>query len=243
MSTPAKPRESEPKAAASARGRGTLESTVNPTASQGAIRVPAPAGQHKGAGEQREETPSFAPQTSDAGAATAPAIPSATFSTAPAAAADEPTAIVRTQAETVIHRTMEAVERLRTTGGERVEVKIRLDAGNELTVRLQLTHGEIRPVFLTESRELRQAIEQNWAQFSERTSERTVRVTTPVFESPNSQSGMNDLSQQQREGRQRAFAEAQEEIAGRIPAGRNSQRRMAAPVASAAPAAGVQLYA
>lgn len=243
MSTPVKSRASEPKTAASAADGGTHESIVNPTPLQAGIRVPAPAGQHNGASEHREEKPSFAPQTSDAGAPTASASPAATFFTAPSASADEPAAIVRTQAETVIHRTMEAVERLRTTGGERVEVRIRLDAGNELTVRLQLTHGEIRPVFLTESRELRQAIEQNWAQFSERTSERTVRVTTPVFESPNSQSGMNDLSQQQREGRQRAFAEAQEEITGRIPAGRNSPRRIAAPAASAAPAAGVQLYA
>lgn len=240
MPAPAKSRAPAPKAATSAADSGALESLTVPLARQGDIRVAAATWQQNSGGERREEKPGFLPQTSD------PAAPAPTATSsfiAPAAPAEPPAAIVRTQVETIVHRTMEAAERLRITGGERVEVQIKLDAGQELTVRLQLTHGEVRPIFLTESRELRQALEQNWSQFTDRAIDRTVRVTTPVFESPNSQSGMNDLNQQQREGRQRAFAEAQEAASANAPFVRNLPRRANAAAPSAAPAPGVQLYA
>ena len=240
MPAPAKSRAPAPKAATSAADSGALESLTVPLARQGDARVAAATWQQNSGGERREEKPGFLPQTSD------PAAPASTATSsfiAPAAPAEPPAAIVRTQVETIVHRTMEAAERLRITGGERVEVQIKLDAGQELTVRLQLTHGEVRPIFLTESRELRQALEQNWSQFADRATDRTVRVTTPVFESPNSQSGMNDLNQQQREGRQRAFAEAQEAAFANAPFGRNLPRRANAAAPSAAPAPGVQLYA
>ena len=164
--------------------------------------------------------------------------------TTPARATTEPVAITRTDVETIVHRTVEAAERLRVTGGERVEVHIRLDAGQELTVRLHFTNGEVKPVFLTESQDLRRAIEQNWAQFSERTSDRTTRVTTPIFESPNAQSGMNDLNQRQREGRERTFSQAQAEaFAAANAPGRGAPRRPNVSGPTLTAPAGLQLYA
>ena len=161
-----------------------------------------------------------------------------------ARATTEPAAITRTDVETIVHRTVEAAERLRVTGGERVEVQVRLEAGQELTVRLHFTNGEVKPVFLTESQELRRAIEQNWAQFSERTSDRSTRVTTPIFETPNSQSGMNDLNQRQREGRERNFSQAQAEaFAAANAPGRNAQRRPSVSGPTLTTPAGLQIYA
>lgn len=237
MPEPVKSRATEPKTAALSADRSAPESVASPVE----IRLPVPAQKQDTTGEHGGEKPGFQPPPNDAPA------PVATFANsfaAPAAAADEPAAVSRTQTETIVHRTMDAAERLRVTGGERVEVQIKLDAGQTLTVRLQLVHGEVKPIFLTDSHELRQAIEQNWSQFSDRGADRNVRLTTPVFESPNSQSGMNDLNQQQREGRQRAFADAQEAaFAGNVPFGRNLPRRTNAAAPSAAPVSGVRLYA
>ncbi len=237
MIEPVKSRSLEPKTADISADPSSPE-LGNP---QSDIRVIALGGQEHTAGEHREEEPGFQSQTNDA---PAPNATPANSIVGPVVAADEPGAVSRTQTETIVHRTMDAVERIRVTDGERVEIEIKLDAGPALTVRLQVIRGEVKPTFLTDSHALRQAIEKSWSQFSERGGERSVRVTTPVFESPNSQSGMNDLNQQQREGRRRAFAEAWEEAsAGRMPAGPNSSHGVGPALAAAAPSVGVRLYA
>ena len=190
---------------------------------------------------RQEEKPTFQQQPRQV---TAPAPTFGNPLTTPAPATSEPTAITRTDVETIVNRTVEAAERLRVTGQERVEVQVRLEAGQELTVRLHLANGEVKPVFLTDSQDLRRAIEQNWAQFSDRNSDRTTRVTTPVFESPNSQSGMNDLNQRQREGRERAFSQAQAEaFAAANTPGRGAPRRSTVSGPTLTAPAGIQLYA
>jgi len=249
MPDPLKSIAPEPRTAALPADAGASEMVASVDAPRAEIRMPASAGQQHSAGEPREEQSGFPPQASDVPAPTTTPVnsfvaPTASAAEPAAASAAEPAATVRTQAETIIHRTIDAAERLRVTGGERVEVQIKLDAGPALTIRLQLVHGEVKPIFLTDSHELRQALEQNWSQFSERGADRNVRVTTPVFESPSSQSGMNDLNQEQREGRQRAFADAQEAaFAGANPTRRTLPRRTSAVAPAAAPATGVQLYA
>ena len=190
---------------------------------------------------RQEEKPTFQQQPRQV---TAPAPTFGNPLTTPAPATSEPNAITRTDVETIVNRTVEAAERLRVTGQERVEVQVRLEAGQELTVRLHLANGEVKPVFLTDSQDLRRAIEQNWAQFSDRNSDRTTRVTTPVFESPNSQSGMNDLNQRQREGRERAFSQAQAEaFAAANTPGRGAPRRSTVSGPTLTAPAGIQLYA
>lgn len=236
------PPASEPEKATSAAAFEPAQPVLVPLASASNLHATVPPSwQQYPAGEQREERPAFFAQANEAPAST-PAFPGSFV--APAPRADEPAANVSTPAETIVHRTLEAAERLRVTGGERLELRIKLETGQELTVRLQLAHGEVRPVFLTASPELRQALEQNWAHFSARADERQVRVTTPVFESPNAQSGMNDSTPQQREGRQHAFAEAQEAAAAaHAPIRRVLPRATPASAPAAAAAPGVQLYA
>ncbi|MCE9612517.1 MAG: hypothetical protein K8R23_20140 [Chthoniobacter sp.] len=241
MPDPVKPHAPETKTVTLAGNSPTPQSTISMTDGRADIPVTA---LHRSPGlgtHQGDEGAAFQKQPD----AIFPSIPTLNGTFAPPAA-EAPLAppVVRAEVETVIHRTMEAAERLRATGGERLEVQIRLDAGHELTVRLHLLQGEVKPVFVTESQELRRAIEQNWAQFTDRSSDKSTRVTTPVFESPNSQSGMNDLNQRQREGRERAFSQAQDEFfAGPNLPGRNPFRGPNAKPATVGLPSGVQLYA
>ena len=103
--------------------------------------------------------------------------------------------------DTVIQRTLEATERLRASGNEQLEVKVRLDSGHEVTVSLHLSRGEIKPTFLTDSAELRHALENHWNQFSDQNPERSVRITTPIFASTQTESGQNNLGQKHRDPR------------------------------------------
>ena len=241
MTSPAKSRAPALKATANRADSRAPEFAAIPISREGDVRISPSTWQQNAGGGHRDENHGLPPESNDSTAHVSTVTSS--FG-APAAPADEPAAIVRTQVETIVHRTVELAERLRATSGERLEVQIKLDAGKELTVRLQITHGEVRPIFLTDSHELRVALEQNWAQFSERSADRNLRISNPVFESPGSQSGMNNLNQQQREGRQRAFAEAQEAaVTANVPLGRKLPRRANALLPPSAPATGVQLYA
>jgi hypothetical protein len=233
------PRSPEPKTL----GPAANFNAANPSAPAIGARADgnSPFQHNSGSEARQEERSAFQQQPRDVMAAGPTFVNPVTL---PAPTTTEPTAITRTDVETIFHRTEEAAERLRVTGNERVEVRVRLEAGQELTVRLRFSNGEVTPVFLTESQDLRQAIEQNWAQFSERSSERTTRLTTPVFESPNSQSGMNDLNQRQREGRERAFTQAQAEaFAAANAPGRVAPRRPNAAGPTLTEPVGLQLYA
>ncbi len=120
-------------------------------------------------------------------------------------------AIPATEITTMVHRTLEAAEHVRISGQDRVEVRMRLDSGEELLIELRVSQqGEVKPVFRTESEALRQALEQNWARFSSAGTERGIKLSNPVFESPQTQSGMSDLNQNH-DGRERAFAQARDE--------------------------------
>jgi len=94
-------------------------------------------------------------------------------------------------ANTALNKVIESADKMRSDGKTSVELQVKLDDGQQLSVRLQMTQGTIRPVFKTESPELRQAIEQNWAGFKSSASERGLEIATPVFESPGSGSGFN----------------------------------------------------
>ncbi len=116
-----------------------------------------------------------------------------------------------THAEQVTHlfrEVTEASERLRTDGRTHVEVQIKLHDGEQLTVRLQMHAGEVRAVFKTDSTEWREAIARGWSNFSSNSAERGLRVTTPVFESPSAQPGLNDFNNQRHDGREEAESTA-----------------------------------
>jgi hypothetical protein len=144
----------------------------------------------------------------------------------------------------IAERTIEAAVRLRATGPERIEVNVQLESGDRLTIRLQLANGEVTPTFHSTSEGLRTALEQNWSQFSDRASDRGVRLTSPVFDVNSSSSNMSDLGQQ-RHGRDAAYADAQAELFPHLPRRMRAPRVLAAAPTSPTPAigSGVRAYA
>ncbi len=149
--------------------------------------------------------------------------------------------VSRQEMTSIVNQAVDAAQRIKATGPESVEVKLQLESGETLSIQLQLTRGEVKPVFRAESESLRIALEQNWAQFSNRAEERGVRLASAVFESQPSSLGMNDQPGRQ-SGRERGEAgNPQENLPSQTPL-----RRTPAPAKSSAtlrPSAGVQLYA
>jgi hypothetical protein len=144
----------------------------------------------------------------------------------------------------IVERTLDAALRMRAAGSDRIEISVHLESGDRLTIQLRLANGEVTPFIRTSSDGLRNALEQNWTQFSDRASDRGVRLTPPVFDVNQSGSNMTDLSQQ-RQGREQAHLHSQAELFPNLPR-RMRAPRVTAPLASessSAAAAGVRAYA
>ena len=150
--------------------------------------------------------------------------------------------ITRHELVQIVERTADAALRMRAIGNERVEIAVRLESGDKLTIQLHLANGEVTPIFRTNSDALRTALEQNWTQFSERAADRSVRLTQPVFDVNQSSSNMTDLSQQ-RHGRDTAHADRHAELTRHFPNRTRAPRPVAAAVETATAAEGVRLYA
>jgi hypothetical protein len=146
-------------------------------------------------------------------------------------------------ASTALRQVVESADQMRSDGKTNVEVQVKLDDGQQLTVRLQMSQGSVHPIFKTESPELRQAIEQNWAGFRSSASERGLQISTPVFESPSGQGAFNSFGSHD-QSREPAGDPSDAEVpyprSGLLPANRPtvSQTPAASPIGS-----GVQLYA
>jgi hypothetical protein len=108
----------------------------------------------------------------------------------------------------LFHAISEATEKLQSDGRTNVEMQINLRDGAQLTVRLQMHGGEVRAIFKTDSTEWREAIARGWSDFSSNSAERGLRVTTPIFQSPAAQPGLNDFNNQRHDRREEAESTA-----------------------------------
>lgn len=142
----------------------------------------------------------------------------------------------------VVDRTFAAAANLRASGHDHVNVAVRLDDGHELTIHLRIANGEVTPVISTHSDALRAALAENWSTFAQRTGDHDFRVSTPVFESPKTSSGMSDLNQG-RDQRQRAFESAAEMLPFSTPRPRSASASPTTPTAAIAQTDHVSLYA
>jgi hypothetical protein len=111
----------------------------------------------------------------------------------------------RPHAAALIDQVVEAAEKMRSDGRVHAEMQVRLQDGQQVTVRLTMQRGEVHALFRTESQPLREALEQHWAAFSTRSADGAVRSITPVFESPGAQGDMLDLNQQRNRREQPMF--------------------------------------
>ena len=153
------------------------------------------------------------------------------------------TRIQPTDVAQVVAHTLAATERLRTSKQERIEVALKLEGGQELTIQLRVANGQVTPTIRTGSEPLRLALEENWAQFAQRSGEGELQITRPIFESPQTSSNLTDLNQQ-RDGRQRAFQESASTFAQPYLPRRHPTTGTAQPIPPiSTPQTGVRLYA
>ena len=235
MSAPTLPRSPSPNAAnpaeVSARGEASLAASPSPR------HAPVLATEN-----ERERSANEPPGNAETPLVPAPDFLQATFPGEPMRTDATHRSTERIQpadVAQVVSHTLAATERLRTSGQERVEVALKLEGGQELTIQLRVANGQVTPTIRTESEPLRLALEQNWSQFSQRSGERELQITKPVFESPQTSSNLTDLNQQ-RDGRQRTFQEPAGSFAQPSLPRRNPAPGTPTPIT---PQTGVRLYA
>ena len=154
--------------------------------------------------------------------------------------ADAPSATDSKAAVQITQQTIDLTEHVRVTGRDHVEVQMRLNDGQEVTVSLRLEHGEWKPVFKTDTVALCRALEQNWHRAAAQPSVHAVKFGTPVFESQRTQADAGQNPQQQSGGRERPSSRREQESAFGIP---TPPALTPAKPARSAPTTAVQLYA
>lgn len=92
-----------------------------------------------------------------------------------------------------------AIERLRTHDGQRIELRLSLQSGEEVIVKLRLDRGEVKVTFQSGSEGLRHALESGWSQLSQSSADRTVRLGPAVFDAAPLQNGGGGFQQSPRQ--------------------------------------------
>lgn len=90
------------------------------------------------------------------------------------------------------------IEKLRQSGQSQVQIELNIGEQETLKVRLQMRAGELRSTFITDSQELREALQKAWPDFAQDSRDRGFRFGNPAFQNAFSQ---NDSPSQ---GRQRS---------------------------------------
>jgi hypothetical protein len=90
------------------------------------------------------------------------------------------------------------VEKLKQTGKSQIDLELQISDTESVKIRLQVRGEEIRSVFITESPELRQALQKSWGEFAQSTRDRGFRFGDPTFQNPSSQNNSTSEQGQQR---------------------------------------------
>lgn len=145
----------------------------------------------------------------------------------------------------VIQTIERAIEKMRTQGSQRMELRLPMRDGEEVIVKLRVEQGEVKATFQSDSEGLRKALETGWAQVSQTSAERSAKAASTVVESsslPNgSGSFQHSSGQQDRRGGERNF-----ETSFTLPLSGPETRKANIPTAPATPrtsSANLALYA
>ena len=84
----------------------------------------------------------------------------------------------------VIGEVGRGLERIQQHGDNRVDLRLSLEGGGEVTIQLQMRDGAVHASFQTSSSELREALQQGWSQFTARGEASGLQLAPPVFKSP-----------------------------------------------------------
>ena len=146
--------------------------------------------------------------------------------------------VSRSSEATAILKTLSVeIEKLKQTGQSQIDLELPISDTESVKIRLQVRGEEIRSVFITESPELRQALQRSWGEFAQSSRERGFRFGDPTFQNPFSQN--NSASEQ---GQERGQSRDQQADASPYP-GYNNRQKLSRPTTKTDHAGSVSLWA
>ena len=108
----------------------------------------------------------------------------------------------RTSEATTVFKTLSIeVEKLKQTGKSQIDLELPVSETESVKIRLQVRGNEIRSVFITESPELRNALQKSWGEFAQNSRDRGFRFGDPSFQNPTSQNSAFEQGQQKGQSR------------------------------------------
>ena len=123
------------------------------------------------------------------------------------------------------------LDRIQQHGSHRVDLRLSLEGGGEVSIALQMRDGAVHASFQTASPELREALQQGWAQMANRENQ-PIPLADPVFKSP-STTPNNAGQQDPRERREEQPAGDQRQAPPVFPATPHQTHRAVQPPAPA----------
>ena len=86
------------------------------------------------------------------------------------------------EATTILKTLSIEVEKLKQTGKSQIDLELQISDTESVKIRLQVRGEEIRSVFITESPELREALQKAWPEFSQNSRDRGYRLGDTAFQ-------------------------------------------------------------
>ena len=106
------------------------------------------------------------------------------------------------------------VEKFQQTGHTNVQLDLKVSDNEDIKIRLTLRGGEIRSTFITESPELRDALQKGWPEFSQNSRDKGHRFSDPAFQEAFQDNNAN--SKEQRRSQNQQFTDTGTEDALRL---------------------------
>lgn len=97
------------------------------------------------------------------------------------------------------------LEKFRQSGESQVQLEIPVGDSESVKVRLNLRAGELRSTFITDSAELREALQKAWPEFSQTSRDRGFRFGDPSFQNAFSQNDSPSQGHQRQSDRETGF--------------------------------------
>jgi len=94
------------------------------------------------------------------------------------------TALKPTAPAAVVDEVGLGLERMQQQGHSRVELRLALEGGGEVSIELQVRDGAVQASFITGSAELRDALQQSWSQLASRSEHFGMSLAAPIFKEP-----------------------------------------------------------
>jgi hypothetical protein len=93
-----------------------------------------------------------------------------------------PTVSVSAQATNLFKSLAPELDKFKQTGNSQIQLDLPVGEQESVRIKLSLRGGEIRSTFITESPELREALQKAWPEFSQNSRDRGYRLGDPAFQ-------------------------------------------------------------